>query len=69
MCSLSSGCYQMEKECGLFYMTVKEQDFPGGPVAKTPHSQHGAWGSSPGQRTMSHMPQLNSDQDLVQPNK
>ena len=39
MFSLSSDCYQMGKECGLFYMTVKEQDFLGGPVAKTPHSQ------------------------------
>ena len=28
----------MGKECGLFYMAVKEQDFAGGPVAKTPYS-------------------------------
>ena len=39
MFSLSSDCYQMGKECGLFCMTVKGQDFPGGPVAKAPHSQ------------------------------
>ena len=34
-------------------------DFPGGPVAKTPHSQcKGAPGLIPGQETRAHMPQL-----------
>ena len=34
------------------------QDFPGGPVAKTPHSQCRGPGFIPGQGTGSHMPQL-----------
>ena len=33
-------------------------DFPGGPVAKTSHSQCKGPGSTPGQGTKSHMPQL-----------
>ena len=34
------------------------RDFPGGPVAKTQHSQWGVPGSIPGQGTRPHMPQL-----------
>ena len=34
------------------------RDFPGGPVAKTPHSQCRGLGSIPGVGTISHMPQL-----------
>ena len=33
-------------------------DFPGGPVAKTLHSQYRGLGSIPGQGTRSHMPRL-----------
>ena len=33
-------------------------DFPGGPVAKTPHSQCRGLGSIPSQGTRSHVPQL-----------
>ena len=33
-------------------------DFPGGPVAKIPHSQSRDPGSIPGQGNRSHMPQL-----------
>ena len=35
-------------------------DFPGGPVAKTPHFQHRDSGLIPGQGTRSHMGQLSS---------
>ena len=34
------------------------RDFPGGPVAKPPHSNAGGPGSTPGQGTRSHMLQL-----------
>ena len=40
-------------------MTImKRGNFPGGPVAKTLHSQKGDPGLTPGQGTRSHMPQL-----------
>ena len=35
-----------------------DRDFPGGPVAKTPHYQRRGPGLIPGQGTRSYMPQL-----------
>ena len=54
---------ERERQRGVFGLTSEESlrtwgDFPGGPVAKTLHSQCRGLGSVPGQGTRSHMPQL-----------
>ena len=59
MCWLSLICWHCSR-AGDSSQTKqrKRRDFPGGPVAKTLHSQFRGWGSIPGQGTRSHMPQL-----------
>ena len=41
-----------------FHFKLDLRDFPGNLVAKTPKSQCSGLGSTPGQGTRSHMPQL-----------
>ena len=66
---------KMNKTVSMSSRSSRSRDFPGGPVAKTPHSQCRGAGLIPGQGTRPHMPQLKikdfmcCNQDPTQPNK
>ena len=58
-CSQAGACTLSGKQRATFNIKMSSTwDFPGGSVAKTPHSQCRDLGATLGQGTRSHMPQL-----------
>ena len=67
-CSQIGACTLSRKQQATFNIKMSlTWDFPGGPVAKTPHSQCRVLGATLGQGTRSHMPQLRVCMPVINP--